>query len=344
MPNCRNGGNDSMDRVFIVAEAGVNHNGSLELAKELVDIAANAGADAIKFQTWKTELLISRSIAQADYQFKNTGLLETQFEMAKRLELPHSDFLRLREYCLQRGIIFMSTPDDVGSAIFLRNLQDIFKVGSGSVTDLHLLKYIGSLNKKVILSTGMASMVEIRDALEVLQSSGTSLNKITLLHCTTEYPAPKNEVNLRAMHHLREVFGTAIGYSDHTLGIEIAIAAVALGARVIEKHFTSDVNLPGPDHKASLNPVELLSMVRSIREIELALGDGVKRMTPSERKNVHLVRKCIVANGSISKGAIFTDENLTTLRAGLGISPMNWSKIIGKFAARDYQDQEIIDS
>jgi sialic acid synthase SpsE len=263
--------------------------------------------------------------------------------MVKKLELPHSDFLRLKEYCDMKQIIFMSTPDDLESAIFLSNLQNIFKIGSGAVTDLHLLRYVGGLKKSIILSTGMATINEIKDALEVLERAGTPKNRITILHCTSEYPAPMSDVNLRAMSSMGETFGTEVGYSDHTLGIEVATAAVALGATVIEKHFTLDVNLPGPDHIASLNPIELKSMISAIRNIELAMGDGVKRVMPSEIENRTVVRKAIVASRAIGAGELFTADNITTKRAGDGISPMRWDEVLGMTAIRSFSEEELIE-
>jgi len=330
-------------KVFIIAEAGVNHNGKLDLAKKLVDVAVDSKADAVKFQTWNTDLLLTQSAKQARYQTSNTGIEESQFQMVKKLELPHSDFLRLKEYCDMKQIIFMSTPDDLESANFLSNLQNIFKIGSGAVTDLHLLRYVGGLKKSIILSTGMATINEIGDALEVLERAGTPKNRITILHCTSEYPAPMSDVNLRAMSSMGETFGTEVGYSDHTLGIEVATAAVALGATVIEKHFTLDVNLPGPDHMASLNPIELKSMITAIRNIELAMGDGVKRVMPSEIENRTVVRKAIVASRAIGAGELFTADNITTKRAGDGISPMRWDEVFGMTAIRSFSEEELIE-
>ena len=332
-----------MKSVFIIAEAGVNHNGKLELAKELVDVAAHSGADAVKFQTWNTELLVSRFAKQATYQISNTGIEENQFQMLKKLELSHQNFRELKDYCDKKQIIFISTPDDLESAIFLSELQNIFKIGSGGVTDLHLLRYVGSLGKSVIISTGMATIEEVEAAIRVLENSGTPREKITILHCTSEYPAPMADVNLRAMNFMHNTFETDVGYSDHTLGIDVAVAAVALGATIIEKHFTLDVNLPGPDHLASLDPVELKSMVMAIRNIEIAMGDGVKRVMPSEMKNRTIVRKVIVAKQTIKKGEIFTTDNLTTKRAGDGISPMRWDEVLGLTSGRDYSEEQLIE-
>lgn len=332
-----------MTRVFIIAEAGVNHNGELGMAKLLVDAAAMAGADAVKFQTWRTELLVSRDLEQAKYQSDNTNVVESQFSMLKRLELSDTAFCELKDYCEEQKIIFMSTPDDVESATFLSDLQDIFKIGSGGITDLHLLRYIGSLEKKIILSTGMSTIKEIEEAIYVLQEAGTHRDQMTILHCTTEYPVPINEVNLRAMQSLGDSLGVQVGYSDHTLGIEAAIAAVALGATVIEKHFTLDVNLPGPDHKASLEPRELKAMIEAIRNVEEALGNGLKEVTPSEKKNRAIVRKSIVASRKILIGEELSVHNLTTKRAGEGVSPMLWNEVIGRTAIRNYSPEERIE-
>ncbi|GAB6076187.1 N-acetylneuraminate synthase [Desulfurobacterium crinifex] len=331
-------------KTFIIAEAGVNHNGSLELAKRLVDIAVEAGANAVKFQTFKAEAVISRFAKKADYQVKTTGSEESQLEMVKKLELAYDEFDILYSYCKEKGIIFMSTPFDIESARFLRDLGlEIFKIPSGEITNYLLLREIGSYGKEVILSTGTADLGEIEDALDVLIEAGTPREKITVLHCNTEYPTPYEDVNLKAMLTIKEAFKVRIGYSDHTLGIEIPIAAVALGAEVIEKHFTIDKNLPGPDHRASLEPEELKRMVKAIRNVEKALGTGIKKPSDSERKNLPIVRKSIVAKRNIKKGEIFSEENLTVKRPGTGISPMRWKEIIGKRASRDFEQDEIID-
>lgn len=331
-------------KTFIIAEAGVNHNGSIELAKKLIDIALEAGADAVKFQTFKTENVVSGCAPKAEYQQKTTSKDETQFEMIKKLELSFSDFNELKAYCDNKGIIFLSTPFDLDSARFLKEIGlEIFKIPSGEITNYLLLREIGSYRKKVILSTGMADLGEIEDALDVLIESGTKREDITVLHCNTEYPTPFEDVNLKAMLTIKYAFKIEVGYSDHTLGIEIPIAAVGLGARVIEKHFTIDRNLPGPDHKASLEPHELKQMVQAIRNIEKALGDGIKKPSKSELKNLQIARKSIVAKRNIKKGEIFTEENLTIKRPGNGISPMRWNEIIGRKAKKDFLEGEIIE-
>jgi N,N'-diacetyllegionaminate synthase len=330
--------------VFIIAEAGVNHNGEINLAKKLIDVAIEARADAVKFQTFKADEVISSFAPMAEYQKKNLGKEETQLEMVKKLELSFEGFVELKNYCDEKSIMFLSTPFDIQSARFLRDLGlEIFKIPSGEITNYPLLREIGSYRKKVILSTGMADLGEIEDAIDVLLEFGTKREDITLLHCNTEYPTPMEDVNLRAIITLREAFKVNVGYSDHTLGIEIPIAAVALGATVIEKHFTLDKNLPGPDHKASLEPYELKAMVKAIRNIEKALGTGIKKPSKSEIKNINIARKSIVAKRNIKKGEIFTDENITTKRPGTGISPMKWNEVIGKRASRDFRkDEEIM--
>jgi len=330
--------------VLIIAEAGVNHNGSLELAKKLVEKAKEAGADAIKFQTFKVKEVISPKAPMADYQKKNLGKEMSQLEMIKKLELSYEDFKILKNYCDELGITFLSSPFDVESARFLADLGlELFKIPSGEITNYPLLREIGSYKKKVILSTGMADLGEIEDALDVLIASGTKREDITVLHCTSEYPAPYEEVNLRAMLTIKEAFKVRVGYSDHTEGIEISIAAVALGAEVIEKHFTLDRNLPGPDHKASLEPHQFQKMVESIRHVEMALGNGIKKPSPSELKNKKLVRKSIVARRNIKKGEIFTEENITTKRPEGGLSPMMWEEVLGKRAPRDFEKDEFIE-
>ena len=328
--------------VFIIAEAGVNHNGDIEIAKRMIDKAVEAGVDAVKFQTWKTELITTKEAKQADYQRVNTGVKESQYDMLKKLELGYAEFVKLKEYCDSKGILFMSTPDEKKSANFLSTLQQVFKIGSGELTNLPFLRHIGKMNKKIILSTGMGDIGEVEDALDALFNSGTKRENITVLHANTEYPTPMDDVNLRAMLTIKDAFKIDVGYSDHTLGIEVPIAAVALGAKVIEKHFTLDRNMEGPDHKASLEPDELKAMVKSIRNIEKAMGNGLKKPSPSEVKNKVIVRKSIVTNKKISKGDIFTEENLTVKRPGTGLSPMMWDKIIGTVATRDYEKDEIL--
>jgi N,N'-diacetyllegionaminate synthase len=329
--------------VFIIAEAGVNHNGDINLAKKLIDVASEAGVDAVKFQTWKTELLVTKEAVQAEYQTENTGIKESQFDMLKRLELSYDEFRELKKYCDDKNIMFLSTPDEFESANFLYDLQDIFKIGSGELNNLPYLRHIGSMNKKVILSTGMANLGEIEDALNVLTSSGTKRNNITVLHANTEYPTPMEDVNLKAMVSIGSAFEVDYGYSDHTLGIEVPISAVSLGASVIEKHFTLDKTMEGPDHKASLEPNELKSMVKAIRNIEKALGSGVKKPSKSESKNIDIARKYIIASRDIKKGEVFSEENLTVKRVGKkGTSPMRWNEIIGTNAQKNYSEDDLI--
>ncbi len=331
-------------KVFIIAEAGVNHNGSMEIARRLIDVAKEAGADAVKFQTFKAEKLASYFTGMAEYQRKNLGVGEKQLEMLKKLELGFEDFRSLKEYCEKKDIVFLSSPFDLDSAKFLKALgMDVFKIPSGEITDYPLLKEIGGYASKVIVSTGMADLGEIEDALDVLIESGTKRENITVLHCNSEYPTPFEDVNLKAMLTIKEAFKINVGYSDHTLGIEVPIAAVALGATVIEKHFTLDRNLPGPDHKASLEPDELRAMVKAIRNIEKALGNGIKKPSQSEAKNISIVRKCIVAKRNIKKGEVFTEENLTTKRSGGGISAMRWREVLGKKAPKFIKRDEPIE-
>lgn len=326
-----------MNHVFIIAEAGVNHNGSLDLAKQLIDAAAAAGADAVKFQTFQADKLVSKEAPKAGYQLQTTGGGETQHQMLKRLELDPIAHRELMEHCQQAGILFLSTPFDLESVDLLRNLgMKLFKIPSGEITNLPYLRKVGRLSQKVILSTGMADFNEVENALDALIRAGTPKDKITVLHCTTEYPAPIAEVNLRAMVSMREKLQIQIGYSDHTQGIAIPIAATALGARVIEKHFTLDRTLPGPDHQASLEPDELKAMVAAIRAVEQALGEGVKQVSPCETGNRLLVRKSIVAAENIARGEIFTETNLTVKRPGDGLSPMLWDQVLGTAASKPY--------
>ncbi|MBT8763520.1 N-acetylneuraminate synthase [Desulfohalobiaceae bacterium Ax17] len=331
-------------KVFLIAEAGVNHNGSIEMAKKLVDAAAQTGADAIKFQTFKAEKITTRFASKAEYQKEIIGDEGSQLDMLKRLELSYDDFEDLFKYCQKRGIAFISSPFDLESARFLKELgMGVFKIPSGEITNYLLLKEIGSYKKQIILSSGMADLGEIEDALDLLIEAGTSPERICILHCNTGYPTPYDDVNLRAMLTIKESFKIQIGYSDHTLGIEIPIAAVSLGAKVIEKHFTLDKNLPGPDHKASLEPDEFKAMVIAIRNIEKALGNGIKKPSKSELKNRGIARKSIVAKTDIKKGEIFTENNLTVKRPGNGINPMMWPKIVGRLANRDYKEDELIE-
>ena len=331
--------------VFIIAEVGVNHNGDINIAKKLIDVAVDAGADAVKFQTFKAELGVLKNAKKADYQIKNTkDATETQYEMVKKLELSEQMHYELISYCKTKNIMFLSTPFDHDSIELLNSLGlEIFKIPSGEITNLPYLRHIGRLNKKVILSTGMADIGEIEDALDILISSGTNKENITVLHANTMYPTPMEDVNLRAMQTIAFTFKVDVGYSDHTLGIEAPIAAVALGAKVIEKHFTLDRNLPGPDHKASLEPDELKAMVKAIRNIEKALGNGIKKPTKSETPNIKIARKSIVAKRAIKKGEIFTEKNITTKRPGDGISPMRWDEVIGRTANKDYKEDDLIE-
>ena len=326
--------------VYIIAEAGVNHNGSFDLACRLVDAAKAAGADCIKFQTFRAQNLVSRNAGKADYQKDTTGD-GSQADMLTKLELSYDAFSRLKQYCEEVGITFLSTPFDLESVAFLDELGVPFwKIPSGEVTNLPYLEALAKTGRPVVMSTGMCEMGEIEAALRVLREHGTS--DIRLLHCNTEYPTPFADVNLWAMETMRRAFGVEVGYSDHTKGIEVPIAAVALGATIIEKHFTLDRNMEGPDHKASLEPDELATMVSAIRNIEQALGSGEKTVSPSERKNFAVVRKSIVAKRAIKQGEVFSEENLTAKRPGTGISPMRWFEVIGQVAAKDYMRDEII--
>ena len=329
--------------VFIIAEAGVNHNGSIELAYKLIDVASASGVNAVKFQTFKAENLVSKNAQKAEYQKQTTNPSESQFNMLKKLELDTNAHKRLIDYCKKKDIIFLSTPFDHESIDLLNKLKlQIFKIPSGEITNLTYLRHIGSLNKKVILSTGMSNLKEIADALAILTDAGTQKENITVLHANTMYPTPMEDVNLNAMQTIQKKFNVAVGYSDHTLGIEVDIAAVAMGATIIEKHFTLDKKMEGPDHKASLEPNELKSMVDAIRNIEEAIGDGVKSSTKSEKPNIDIARKSIVAKKEIKKGEIFSENNLTTKRPGTGISPMDWDSIIGKASKRDYQVDDLL--
>ena len=331
-------------KVIIIAEAGVNHNGSYELAIKMVDEAKRAGADYVKFQTAKPELVISTFAPKAEYQKETPGAAESQLEMCKAIHLPLTDYKPLKEYCDKVGIGFMSTPFDLVSIDVLEPLDmDYYKIPSGEITNLPYLRKIASKHRPVILSTGMCEVEEVEAALQVLEQGGVKRSDIIVLHCNTEYPTPMADVNLRAMDDLRRLLGVEVGYSDHTKGIEVPIAAVALGATVIEKHFTLDKTMEGPDHKASLEPDELKAMVDAIRNIEQALGDGHKHVSPSERKNMDIARKSIVAARDIRKGEVLTEENITTKRPGNGISPMRWDSVIGTTAIRDFGYDELIE-
>jgi N,N'-diacetyllegionaminate synthase len=333
-----------MKKTYIIAEAGVNHNGSLELAKRMIDVAVDAKVDAIKFQTFKAEKVVSRYAPKAEYQKKTTFAEESQLEMVKKLELDEVAHEKFLAYCRSRNIHFLSTPFDLESIDLLNKLGlEIFKIPSGEITNLPYLRKIGALEKEIILSAGMANLAEIEAALDVLTNAGTKLKDITVLHCNTEYPTPMQDVNLNAMQTIKFAFpGIRVGYSDHTEGIEVSIAAVAMGATIIEKHFTLDKNMEGPYHKASLEPAELKAMVHAIRNIEKALGTGIKKPSPSELKNKPIARKSIVAARNIRKGESFTEKNLTVKRPGTGISPMRWDEVIGQVAQKDYEEDELI--
>jgi N,N'-diacetyllegionaminate synthase len=330
-------------RVFIIAEVGVNHNGSIDLAKQLIDVVSNSGADAVKFQTFKAESLVLKNTQKAEYQKQNTDSSESQFDMLKKLELDLDTHKELIRYCHEKNVIFLSSPFDCDSVRLLDELGlQTFKIPSGEITNLPYLRQIGFLNKKVVLSTGMSNLKEISDALAVLIGAGTSKENITILHANTMYPTPMKDVNLNAMLTIQEEFDIAVGYSDHTLGIEVSIAAVAMGASVIEKHITLDQNMKGPDHKASLSPVELITMVKSIRNIEKALGSYIKKPSPSESVNMNIARKSIVASQLIKKGDKLTVDNITTKRPGTGINPIKWDEVIGGYAKKDYLLDDLI--
>lgn len=328
--------------VYIIAEAGVNHNGSIDLAKKLVDKAKEAGANCIKFQTFISKNLVSKDATKAEYQKQQTNADESQLDMLKKLELTFDEFAELHEYCREKGIEFLSTAFDLDSIHFLNQLgMERWKIPSGEITNLPYLIEIAKLNQPIILSTGMSTMEEIRVAITALRENGSG--DITILHCTTEYPAPFEDVNLHAMLTIQNEFHLSVGYSDHTKGIEIPIAAAAMGATVIEKHFTLDRMMEGPDHKASLEPDELKAMVSAIRNVQAALGSGEKKPTESEMKNKEIVRKSIVAKRDILKGERFTEDNLTVKRPGNGISPMRWLEVIGQTAIRDFEEDELIE-
>ncbi|MBL7068258.1 MAG: N-acetylneuraminate synthase [Candidatus Omnitrophica bacterium] len=329
-------------RVFIIAEAGVNHNGSVRVAKKMVDAAKTAGADAVKFQTFSAEGLVSRDAPKAEYQKERRK--ESQLSMLKKLELDKRAHKKIINYCKKREIKFLSSPFDLKSIDLLKSYGlDMYKIPSGQITDLPFLKRIGALKKKVILSSGMSSLRDVEGAVRILVKAGTRRKDITVLHCNTEYPTPYRDVNLSAMLAIRKRLRVKAGYSDHTPGIEVPVAAASLGAEVIEKHFTLNKKMPGPDHKASLDPEELKNMVKAVRNIEEVLGDGIKRTTPSEFKNRDVVRKSIVASSRIKTGEIFTEENLTTKRPAKGISPMEWDAVVGRPAKRNFKKDELIE-
>jgi N,N'-diacetyllegionaminate synthase len=332
------------NRTLIIAEAGVNHNGEMRLAKKLIDAAVEAGVDYVKFQTFSADRIVTRTASKAHYQKSSYDSYESQYEMLKRLELSYEMHLELIEYCDQQSIKFLSTGFDIESVKLLVELgQQLIKIPSGEITNLPLLRYVGSLNLPVILSSGMSTLAEVGDALSILEESGLGRNQVVVLHCTTEYPTPFNEVNLAAMANIRRTFGVKVGYSDHTSGTEVSIAAVALGACVIEKHFTIDRLLIGPDHKASLQPDELASLVSGIRNVETSIGSEVKAPTASEIKNMATARKSIVAGENIKKGELLSVDNVVVKRPGGGISPMHWDRLIGEIAVRDYLADEMID-
>lgn len=334
----------SDNKIFIIAEAGVNHNGDVETAKKMIDAAVKAGADAVKFQTFVPEDLVSKKAPKAEYQKSTTDAGESQLEMLKKLSLSADVHKELIEHCKKRKIQFLSTPFDMDSINLLNNSGlETFKIPSGEITNFPYLKKIGSLKKKIIMSTGMADMKEIGRAMKILVEAGSLKDDITLLHCNTEYPTPLEDVNLLAMVSMKKRFGVKVGYSDHTLGIEIPVVAAALGAEVIEKHFTLDRKAEGPDHRASLEPEDLEAMVSAIRNIEKATGNGIKKPSPSEMKNMVIARKSIVALKAIKKGEVFTEKNITAKRPGSGISPMKWDSVIGKKAKRDFEPDEMIE-
>lgn len=335
-----------MNKVIVIAEAGVNHNGNIENAFKLIDAAAEAGVDFVKFQTFKAENLVSNTARKAEYQIENTkNAAESQLEMLKKLELSHQEHEQILGYCREKNVNFFSTAFDIDSLQYLKEIGlKLVKIPSGEITNLPYLRKAAQLFNEVILSTGMSTLVDIENALNVFLESGISKDKICILHCNTEYPTPFEDVNLKAMLHIGETFGCAIGYSDHTLGIEVPVAAVALGASVIEKHFTLDKTMQGPDHAASLEPDELKAMVSAIRNIEQAVsGIGIKEPTVSETKNITIARKSIVAKKDITVGEIFSEENITVKRPGNGISPMQWDEVIGKTATKDFIEDELIE-
>lgn len=332
-------GNDN--HVCIIAEAGVNHNGDINIAKRLVDIAKDAGVDYIKFQTFNPEKLVSREAKKANYQVKNTGEDNSQLDMLKKLALTYDDFQELKTYCDNVGIGFISTPFDLDSIDFLNKLNmDFWKIPSGEITNLPYLEKIASTNMDVVMSTGMSTIGEIKAAINVLENNGAG--QISVLHCNTQYPTPFEDVNLLAMNTIQNETKKVVGYSDHTEGIEISLAAVALGAKIIEKHFTLDKNMEGPDHKASIESSELKELVIGIRNIEKARGDGIKKLSASERENINVARKSIVASKNIKAGEIFTKDNITTKRPGTGVSPMKWYDLVGRSSKRNYLEDEVI--
>ena len=332
-----------MPNTVIIAEAGVNHNGSMDLAKNLIDVAVKAGVDYVKFQTFKAEKLVTKTADKAEYQNIVTDKNESQFDMIKKLELDKKAHEELIHYCDNKDIRFLSTAFDHDSIDMLAELNiPIFKIPSGEITNLPYLRHIGRMGKSIIMSTGMCTLEEVRSAFNILLEVGAEKDKITILHCNTEYPTPLEYVNLKAMQTIGDELGVSVGFSDHTLGIEVPIAAVAMGATIIEKHFTLDRTLPGPDHAASLEPNELKSMVTAIRKIEKTIGDGVKKPSKSELKNIPVVRKSIIAKKAISMGEIFSEKNLCIKRPGTGLSPMLWDELIGCQATKDFEIDELV--
>jgi N,N'-diacetyllegionaminate synthase len=331
-----------MKRTLIIAEAGVNHNGDINIAKKLVDAATDAGVDYVKFQTFKADKLVNKDAKQADYQIENTGVVESQYQMLKRLELTDENHHILIDYCDKKGVKFLSTAFDFESIEFLKDKLDFYKIPSGEITNLPYLIKVAKLKLPIVMSTGMANMQEVKEALAVLIAHGINKEDVTILHCNTEYPTPMKDVNLLAMKTIEKELGVEIGYSDHTLGIEIPIAAVTLGATVIEKHFTIDKTMEGPDHKASLEPNELKAMVAGIRAIELAMGNGIKTPSESEQKNIKVARKSLVALTDIKEGEVFNESNITVKRPGTGISPMKWNEVLGSRASRNYKADELL--
>lgn len=330
--------------IILIAEAGVNHNGDFSRAKKMIDVAAASGVDIVKFQTAVPELVMTRTATKANYQKNTSGEHETQLEMAKRIHLPLTAYKDLKHYCDKKNIIFLSTPFDLVSVDVLKPLNSIYyKIPSGEITNLPYLEKIGRLKRKIILSTGMSNLDEIGSALHILENAGTQRENVTVLHCNTEYPTPLEDVNLRAMLTIGNTFKVNVGYSDHTIGFETSIAAVALGATMIEKHFTLDKRLPGPDHKASLEPDELLEWVKLVRNTEVLLGDSRKKVSKSEEKNITVARKSIVAKQTIVKGEKFSEENLTIKRPGNGVSPMLWNSVMGKIARKKYSIDDLIE-
>ena len=329
------------DRVYIIAEAGVNHNGNIQIAKEMVDVAVSAGVDAIKFQTFNSEKLVCRNAGKAEYQVENTGCKETQLDMLKSLQLSHENFIELKKYCDKKNIDFISTPFDVESLMFLFKIGvKTIKIPSGEITNYPLLVAAGKTMLPIILSTGMSTIEEVSDAIKILMDNGTK--NIVVLQCNTEYPTPYEDANINSMIFMKDILNQQVGYSDHTLGNDVAIAAVAAGAKVIEKHFTLDKKMVGPDHKASIEPDELRKLVISIRNVEKAMGSYNKFVSASERKNIDVARKSIVASKKINKGELFSEENITTKRPGIGMSPMKWNDVIGKVAKKNYEEDEMI--